>query len=114
MRSPLMIGGDLPQCDDFTLSLLTNGPLLEIEKLSWCAHPLWNDAGVCVWIAPRRDGPGCYLAAFNLSEEEQWTEIPSEAAETGFSQALELWTGRISAIPAANLPPHDAAVWYLT
>ena len=32
LRSPLMIGGDLPKNDTFTLNLLTNAPLLAIER----------------------------------------------------------------------------------
>ncbi len=114
MRSPLMIGGDLPQNDDFTLRLLTNAGVLGIEKDTWCAHPLYTTETECAWIAPRKDGNGCYAAAFNLSDETRTVTIPPEAVELPFTKAEEMWSGRIQSVLTAALPPHDAAVWKLT
>ena len=113
MRSPLMVGGDLPKNDAFTLSLLTNGELLKIEKEAWCAHPLLRTEEECVWIAPRKDGQGCYAAAFNLSDEERTVSVPEEALEAGCEKATELWTGKRTEGKklSARLSPHDAAVW---
>ena len=58
MRSPLMIGGEMTKNDEFTLKLLTNGDVLDIEKESWSAHPLYTTEDESAWIAPRRDGTG--------------------------------------------------------
>ena len=114
MRSPLMVGGDLPKNDDFTLSLLTNAPLLAIEKESWCAHPLTTTEDESVWVAPRKDGRGCYAAVFNLSDAPRTVAVPPEALEGIQGKAVELWTGRETALPlSAELPPHDAAVWWM-
>ncbi|MBR5109064.1 MAG: glycoside hydrolase family 27 protein [Clostridia bacterium] len=115
MRSPLMIGGDLPKNDAFTLNLLTNGPLLAIEKESWCAHPVCTSETACCWIAPRKDGTGCYAAVFNLSDEAQTVAFPDDALEAGCKNAVELWRGTASSGSlTAALPPHDAAVWQIT
>ncbi len=111
MRSPLMIGGDLPKNDDFTLKLLTNGAVLEIEKETWCAHPLYTTETECVWIAPRRDGKGAYVAAFNLSDKARTITVAPEAVELPIRGAVELWTGKRPRSLTAKLPPHDAAVW---
>ena len=113
MRSPLMIGGDLPKNDDFTLKLLTNGPLLAIEKESWCAHPVYTSETDCVWTAPRKDGKGYYVAAFNLSDEPRTVAVPPEALEPGCKTAMELWTGKVTEGSAlsAVLEPHGGAVW---
>ena len=113
LRSPLMIGGDLPKNDEFTLKLLTNGPLLAIEKEAWCAHPVRTTEECSLWLAPRKDGAGCYAAAFNLSDEEKQVAFPSEALEGFAGPAEELWTGKEAhgASLSALLPPHDAAVW---
>jgi len=108
LRSPLMIGGDLPQNDEFTLQLLTNQAVLDIEKTSWCAHPLYTMAEECAWIAPRRDGQGAYAAAFNLSDAPREIRL---AVEVPFTKATELWTGREQAALTATLAPHDAALW---
>ena len=113
MRSPLMVGGDLPQNDDFTLRLLTNAPLLAIEKESWCAHPICTSDGACVWIAPRKNGSGCYAAVFNLSDGEKRISVPLEALEGTWRSATELWTNQESADLTALLPAHDVAVWHI-
>ncbi|MBQ7520079.1 MAG: alpha-galactosidase, partial [Clostridia bacterium] len=115
MRSPLMIGGDLPKNDEFTLKLLTNAPLLAIEKESWCAHPVCTSETACCWLAPRKDGKGCYAAVFNLSDEEQTIAFPINALEGTIQAAVELWTGRPAAGSlSALLMPHDAGVWKIT
>ena len=111
MRSPLMMGGDLTKNDEFTLSLLTNGPLLEIEKTSFCGHPLRTGDAEAAWLAPRMDGRGCYAAVFNLSDEERSVSISPDELGRGFTKATELWSGEEASTLSATLPPHDAAVW---
>ncbi len=114
MRSPLMMGGELTRNDDFTLSLMTNRALLDIEKTSFCAHPLWTKETEAAWIAPRVDGTGCYAAAFNLSDEPRTVRITNAQLERRFSRAVELFSGTPSDELAAFLVPHDAVVWRLT
>ena len=114
MRSPLMMGGDMPQNDAFTLGLLTNGPLLRIEKTSWCAHPVKTTEAESVWIAPRTDGQGVYAAVFNLSDEGRTVAVPPVALEGGWKRAVELWSGLEAPVLSARLGPHDAAVWHVT
>ncbi|MBO4925426.1 MAG: glycoside hydrolase family 27 protein [Clostridia bacterium] len=109
MRSPLMMGGDMTKNDPFTLSLLTNGALLAIERESWCAHPLRTGEEEAVWIAPRTDGTGCYAAAFNLSEKKRRVAVPDLGRP--FRMATELWTGKTGRSLSALLPAHDTAVW---
>ena len=114
-KLPLMIGGDLPKNDEFTLKLLTNAPLLAIEKESWCAHPLTTTEEESLWIAPRKDGKGCYVAAFNLSDRTRTVSVPDGAVEPGFVSGTELWTGKkVKSALKARLAAHDAAVWALT
>jgi hypothetical protein len=115
MRSPLMIGGEMTKNDDFTNSLLQNADVLAIGKESFCGHPLWTTAEESVWVAPRRDGQGMYVALFNLSDEERTVSVTATQYECG-DTATELWsgvTGTVSAALTAKLPAHDAAVWYL-
>lgn len=54
MRSPLMIGGEMTKNDTFTLALLTNADVLDIEKKSTCAHPLKTTENESLWMARRR------------------------------------------------------------
>ena len=113
LRSPLMIGGELTLCDGFTLDLLTNTAVLEIEKTSWCAHPLYTADEASAWIAPRTDGAGCYVAAFNLTDEPRRAEITADELGRGWARATELWTGAAAEGPSALLEPHGAAAWLL-
>ena len=112
LRSPLMIGGELTKNDAFTLELLTRGEVLAIGRESFCGHPLFNDGQTCAWLAPRRDGAGLYIAAFNLSDRARRVRLDPACLERGWSRATELWTG-VSAKRSlsARLAPHDAAVW---
>ena len=112
LRSPLMIGAEMTKNDEFTLALLTNREVLDIEKQSWCAHPVFTSAEECVWIAPRKDGTGCYVAAFNLSGKARKVGVDAEWLEQPFARATELWTGKAARKGlSARLAPHDAAVW---
>ena len=102
--------------DAFTLKLLTNRSLLEIEKETYCAHPLYTSDQAAAWIAPRMDGKGCYAALFNLLEEEQEMSVDAEEIGHQYSGARELWTGAETedmTVLKAVLPPHGCAVWRL-
>ena len=112
MRAPLMAGGELTKNDEFTLSLLTNREVLAIERESWCGHPLYTTGDECAWIAPRRDGAGCYVAAFNLSDKARRVQVDEDCLEGTPCRATELWTSRAARRGLiARLAPHDAAVW---
>ena len=111
MRSPLMMGGELTKCDPFTISLLTNENVLNIQKSSFCAHPLRTTEEESVWIAPRKDGHGMYIAVFNLSDEVRRSAVTEEETEISVARAVELWTGNTYAKLYAELGPHACAVW---
>ena len=113
MRSPLMMGGEMTKNDDFTLALLQNAGVLNIGKESFCGHPLWTTEEESVWVAPRRDGQGVYVALFNLSDEAHTVSVSANQYEGG-EAAAELWTGRSACAKeglSAVLAPHDAAVY---
>ena len=111
LHSPLMMGGELTKNDDFTLSLLTNADILNIQKESFCAHPLYTTEDRSVWIAPRRDGRGTYAAVFNLSDETITISITPEEIGISADHAVELWTGDPASSLSAELRPHACAVW---
>ena len=113
MRSPLMIGGELTKNDAFTNSLLQNAEVLNIGKESFCGHPLWTTEAESVWVAPRRDGQGVYVALFNLSDEKRTVSVAATQYEGG-EKAVELWSKTscdASCGLSADLGPHDAVVY---
>ena len=112
VRSPLMIGGELPKNDAFTLRLLTNGPLLAIQRETIAARCLRLTDAEAVFAAYRRDGGG-YVALFNLSDNERQVECLPELHELGMGMARELWSGDVAenGLLSACLPKHDCAVY---
>jgi len=119
MRSPLMIGGEMTKNDDFTLSLLTRGEVLQIQRSGRGAHPLRTTEEESVWVAGRKEDTGLYVALFNLSDRQRRVRVSFEDLEFRPRQARSLWTGETRRVPAsaaslsAVLPAHDAAVYLL-
>ena len=65
--SPLFIGGNMPENDEFTLSLLTNSDYMQMQKESANPHRIAreekNNKGYIIWVS---HGKNCkYLAVFN-------------------------------------------------
>ncbi|KAH0534180.1 hypothetical protein FGG08_007227 [Glutinoglossum americanum] len=68
VRSPLMMGGDMTKNDDFTLSLLTNKEVIEVNQNSNGNRQLFHRDGLIAWIANDPNGPDKYLAVFNTGD----------------------------------------------
>ncbi len=80
MRSPLILGADLPRSDDWTLSLLTNPEVLAVDQHSADNRPLITTNGLVIWSARPEQGHGLYVAVFNRGERELnidlgWNEV---------------------------------------
>jgi hypothetical protein len=80
MRSPLMMGGDLPHNDEWTTSLLTNPEVLAVDQHSSDNRPLITANALVIWSAKPETGDGRYLAVFNRGDEKleialQWNEV---------------------------------------
>jgi alpha-galactosidase len=80
IRSPLMIGGDLPRNDPWTTSLLTNPEVLAVNQHSTANRPLITTNNVVLWSAKPQTGDGYYLAIFNRADQAwdialQWNEV---------------------------------------
>ena len=68
-KSPLMFGGNLPDNDPFTLSLLTNKNVLKILNESTNNRPLFTDKDKAAWIADEPGTGAKYLAVFNTADQ---------------------------------------------
>jgi alpha-galactosidase len=69
------MGGDLPQCDTFTLSLLTNPEVIAVDQHSRNNRPILTKGDFTVWTAEAPDGKDRYLAIFNLGESSGTLEV---------------------------------------
>ncbi len=118
-RSPLMIGGELTKCDDFTLALLTNERVLKMHENARNSHPVWrrkiNGNEIILWTAFSSQG-GNYLAIFNAGESMAditvaLSDIEIYEDKTGF----ELWSGEkfSGGEITLSIPSHGAKAYYI-
>ncbi len=66
-RSPLIMGGNMPMNDEFTLSLMTNDEVIAVDQHSAKNKQVWNRNNHVVWEADAPDSPDKYVAIFNAS-----------------------------------------------
>lgn len=69
-KSPLMFGGNLPDNDPFTLSLLTNKKVLKVLNESINNKPIFTDENKAAWIADEPGTGAKYLAVFNSTDQK--------------------------------------------
>jgi len=93
-KSPLMFGGNLPDNDAFTLSLLTNKDVLDVLNKSSNNKPLIDNENYAVWTADETGTKAKYIAVFNKTDAG--TTLNIDLKEIGFSSATakDLWSGK--------------------
>ncbi len=93
-RSPLIMGGNMPNNDEFTLALLTNDEVLAVNQNSTNNRQLFNTNNAVAWVA---DGPGSkdkYLALFNTAKAAEPGDVSVSLAEIGVAgtaKVRDLW-----------------------
>ena len=116
-RSPLMMGGELCDNDEWTLKLLTNGKILRLLGHSFGARQMMRTEDTVIWSSEDEDG-GKYVAFFNLSAAE--TKLGIGLMNLGIRNrcsAADLWEdteiinveGRLE----TKLKPHGAGIFKL-
>jgi len=118
-RAALMFAGDLPSCDDWTLSLLTNPEVLAVNQHSSNNRELFRDRDLRAWLADVPDSFAHYLALFNLGEEAPLeTTIPLAELSLPRCRVRDLWARReIGVVEEAleiSLPPHASVLYRVT
>src|SRR5581483_4791390 len=66
-RSPLIVGANLPENEDFTLSLLSNDEVLAVNQKSTNGRQVSDHDNQVVWVADVADSKDKYVAIFNAS-----------------------------------------------
>ena len=111
-RSPLMMGGDLPRTDDWTLALLTNPEVLRCTNRSFGARQLYRTDEEAAWTSKDENG-AVNIALFNLSDEPRRLDIPDELRLKDGYALRDLWARRD--LPAGErsflIPPHGARLF---
>jgi hypothetical protein len=117
-RSPLMFGGDLPSNDEFTLSLITNKDVLNVNQHSTNGKQLFRDNDLIAWTADDPKTGDKYLALFNASDSETPVLISVKFDQLGLTGAhsiKDLWTGeklgRFTNSFASTINRHGAGLY---
>lgn len=125
-RSPLMFGGNLPDNDDFTLSLITNREVLYINQYSKDNRQLFNEDGKVAWCATDPKNGDRFLALFNISDpvtppagvSKEISVSLDRLGLKGAYVATDLWSGRklgkIKGQFRQDLMPHSAGLYRIT
>lgn len=120
-RSPLMIGTDLPQLDDWTLSLLTNHEVMTLSRHTKNARQVERDERHVIWCSEDIRDERRYLAIFNLQDKEAeiallWDVLKDYGicAKNG----TDLWERNkdkniVSLGESVMIPAHGAALYCL-
>jgi len=118
-RSPLMFGGNMPENDEFTLSLLTNSEYLKMHKASFGARELLrkekNGRGVIIWTSNGRDCK--YVALFNTDDKQRKisADLTSVLMPSVKYTAYDVWEntncGEIKNRIVCEVEPHGAKLF---
>ena len=99
-RSPLILGGNLPKNDDFTLSLLNNDEVIAVNQASSNNRQVFNASNHVAWVANVVGSKDKYVALFNTA--------PSATGRRG-GRGTRGAPGATNAAPAAAPAPAAAA-----
>lgn len=110
-RSPLFFGGELRLTDNYTLSLVTNPEVINVNQNSEKPLLVYNKGGIAVWQTKIENCTA--VAVFNLSDEEKHYKLSfSELGIENVRAVRDLWARKD--IPkcendvAVSLKPHSS------
>jgi alpha-galactosidase len=93
LASPLLLGNDLTQMDDFELNLVTNDEVLAVhqDQLGKAADRISRKDELEVWARPLADG-GFAVGLFNRDEMDMPVSVKwQELGITGKQRVRDLW-----------------------
>ena len=116
LAAPLLIGCDMTQLDDFTLSLLTNDDVLEVDQdpLGKAASRVAQSGSTEIWAKQLEDGSyavGLFNRGATATEVAvKWSDLNLKGAH----KVRDLWRqadlGKFSGSYQATVPSHGAAL----
>ena len=95
-RSPLMIGAEMRDNDDFTLALLTNRRLLDMHRNGRKARQVMRKDDMVIWKSQTKDGK-TYVALFNIGEKKNDLKLKfkdlglEEKKDSKEISAIDIW-----------------------
>lgn len=118
-RSPLMFGGDIPSSDAFTVEILTNPEVLEVDQRSQNGREVYREGDTISWTADIPGSASKYLTVSNIGDMERVIHLPWKSIGINARKvsSRDLWMhkelGSNDAL-ALSLRPHASALLKLT
>jgi alpha-galactosidase len=78
-RSPLMFGGDIPSSDAFTVKLLTNREVLDVNQHSEHGREVYRTGDTISWVADVPGSHAKYMTVSNIGDTERDVRLPWKA-----------------------------------
>ena len=120
LASPLLIGCDMTQMDEFTLNLLTNDEVIAVNQdaLGKQAGRVYKEGNIEVWTKELEDG-SIAAGIFNRGEEKAKVSVKlSDLNLNGKFTVRDVWrqknTGSIDKAYQCTIPRHGSAFIKLT
>mgnify|MGYP000036211863 CR=1 FL=1 len=113
-RSPLMMGGHLPDNDEFTLSLLTNEEVIRVNQHTRNNKEISFQNGISIWTADDKVNGKKYVAFLNINDTQTNATLPLSAiGKSGQATVRNLWNkteDKVRGKIEVSLPAHGAAL----
>lgn len=113
-RSPLMLGGNLPENREIEEKLFSNEEVLRVDQEGANPRQLYKQDGSMIWMSDAPAG-GRYVALFNISDDVKTVTL--DLALTGIRKKAairDLWKqtdlGTFKKIYATTIPAHGAVL----
>jgi hypothetical protein len=116
LRSPLILGGDVPTLDSMTLALLTNPEVLDVDQRGNSPRQVLERPGLRVWRSNAAGGSDQYVAVFNLGDAARTVDVPwpDIGMTAGSRPVRDLWAARAQGSFSSlrvHLGPHASALF---
>ncbi len=116
-RSPLMMGGNMPENTEFVKNLLTNNEVLDVNQKGYEARQLYRKDEMVVWVSKVPGSKDLNVALFNLSKEAK--NVPVDFAQLGLKGSSftvrDLWAkkemGSFKKTFAQKINSHGAGLY---
>ncbi len=103
-RSPLMMGGHLPETDEETFALLSNAEVLRILRHSSESAEIHRDGDLRIWRAVDGETGADWIGAFWLGGSAATIDLPALVDVP--AAAVDVWTGATTTPNDLTIPAH--------
>lgn len=104
-RSPLMMGGHLPETDEETFALLTNAEVLRILSHATGNAEIHRDGDLRIWSASDGETGARWIGAFWLGDRPATIDLPAYV-DLRTAAAIDVWTGAPALLNDLTIPAH--------